>query len=107
MNPKKLARHFPEIAHLPIDEQQQLVIRAYQDAFSPENKIRNWRSNLIAALLMTSFCFLFVLIIRPALGMSQQTSAILLMVIAFPAYLLLQQRRMFQQLRISLKKFLP
>ncbi len=107
MNFKKLIRHFPELAHLPADEQQQLLTRAYQDAFSSDNRMRNWRSNFIAALLMTSLCFLFVLVIRPALGMSQQTSAILLMIIAFPAYLVVQQQRVIQQIRISLQKFLP
>ncbi len=107
MNPKKLTRHFPEIAHLPQEEQHQLVIRAYQDAFAPDKKMRIWRSNLIAALLMSSLCFLFVLVLRPALGISQQTSALLLMVIAFPAYLLIQQRRMLRELRTSLKKIIP
>ncbi len=107
MNLKKLTRHFPEIAHLSPDEQQQILTRAYLDAFSSDNKMRNWRSNLVSALVMTSLCFIFVLIIRPAVGMSQQTSAILLMLIAFPAYLLLQQRRMIRQIRTSLQKFLP
>ncbi len=107
MNFKKLAKHFPEIAHLTSEEQQHLLARAYQDAFSDDNKMRNWRGNLITALLMTLLCFLFVLVIRPALGMSQQTSAILLMLVAFPAYLLFQQRRMIHQVRTSLKKFLP
>lgn len=107
MNFKKLIRHFPELAHLPVDQQQHLLTRAHQDAFSSDNKMRNWRSNFIAALLMTSLCFLFVLVIRPALGISQQTSAIMLMIIAFPAYLVIQQQRVIKQIRTSLKKFLP
>lgn len=107
MNVKKLAKHFPELAHLPEAEQHNLLEKAYKDAFAAENKMRNWRSNLIVALLMTALCFLFVLVIRPAMGMSQQTSAIFLMVIAFPAYLMFQQYRMVNQIRISLKKFLP
>lgn len=107
MNVKKFARHFPEIAHLPTDEQHRLLDKAYRDAFSSDNKMRNWRSNLTIALLMSALCFLFVLVIRPALGMSQQTSAILLMVIAFPAYLLFQQQRMLRRIRASLQKFLP
>ena len=107
MNVKKLVRNFPEIAHLPAEQQEQLLIKAYQDAFSPENRMRIWRNNLITALIMTALCFLFVLVIRPSLGMSQQTSAILLMIIAFPAYLLFQHQRMLRQLRTSLQKFLP
>ena len=107
MNIKKLVKSFPEIAHLPPQEQERLLTQAYQDAFSPENKMRNWRSNLIMALAMTALCFLFVLVIRPALGMSQQTSAVLLMVIAFPVYLLFQHQRMLRQVRASLQKFLP
>ncbi len=107
MNVKKLVKHFPEIAHLPHEQQEHLLNKAYQDAFSPEHKMRNWRGNLMTALVMTALCFLFVLVIRPALGMSQQTSAILLMLIAFPAYLLFQHQRMLRQLRASLRKFLP
>ncbi len=107
MNVKKFARYFPEIAHLPLEEQHRLLNKAYQDAFSPDNKMRNWGSNLIIAVSMSALCFLFVLVIRPALGISQQASAILLMVIAFPAYLLFQHQRMLRQVRVSLQKFLP
>lgn len=107
MNIKKLAIHFPELGGLPEEERLKLLDIAYKDAISPENKLRNWRANLIAALIMTSLCFLFVLVIRPAIGMSQQTSAMLLMLIAFPAYLIFQQRRLIKQIRISLQKFLP
>lgn len=88
-------------------EQQALLAKAYQDAFSTERKMKNWRSNLLSALVMTGLCFLFVMVIRPALGMSQQTSALILILIALPAYFFIQQRRFIEQLRASLQKFLP
>lgn len=88
-------------------EQEALLARAYQSAFSAENKMKIWRNNLINAAVMASLCFLFVLVIRPALGMSQQTSAIVLMLIAFPAYFFFQHRRFIKQLHNSLQKLLP
>lgn len=88
-------------------EQEALLARAYQNTFAAEHKIKNWRNNLINAAMMASLCFLFVLVIRPALGMSQQTSAIVLMVIAFPVYFFIQHRRFINQLRCSLQKLLP
>lgn len=88
-------------------QQQALLAQAYQNAFSAENKMKNWRNNLISAAIMVSLCFLFVLILRPALGMSQQTSALILMIIALPVYFFIQQRRFIKQIRFSLQKLLP
>lgn len=107
MNLKHLAKHFPELAALPPVEQQALLSKAYQDVFSAERKMKNWRNNLLSALVMTGLCFLFVLVVRPALGMSQQTSAFILILIALPTYFFIQQRRFIKQLRASLQKFLP
>lgn len=106
MNFKRLVKHFPELSELGPAEQQQLLTKAYADAFSPEHKMRGWRSNLVSALVMTALCFLFVLVIRPAVGMSQQTSAILLMLIAFPVYFVIQRQIFIKRLRASLKKLL-
>lgn len=88
-------------------EQQRLLALAYQNTFAPEHKMKIWRSNLLSALLMAGLCFLFVLVLRPALGMSQQTSALLLMLIALPAYFYIQHRRFITQLRHNLQKLLP
>lgn len=107
MNFKRLARHFPELAAMEPAEQQALLTRAYQNAFSAEHKMKNWRNNLISAAIMASLCFLFVLVIRPALGMSQQTSAIILMLLALPVYFFIQHRRFINQMRDSLQKLLP
>ena len=106
MNFKRLVKHFPELGQFAPAEQQQLLAKAYADAFSPEHKIRGWRSNFISALIMATLCFLFVLVIRPALGMSQQTSAVLLMLIAFPVYFVVQRQLFINRLRTSLEKFL-
>jgi hypothetical protein len=107
MNFKKLVRHFPELARFPAEEQYRLLTTAYQDVFSPGNKQRNWRGNLIAALIITSSSFLLILLLRPSLGISQPTSAILLVAITFPAYLIFQQQRTIKQIRVSLQKLLP
>lgn len=88
-------------------EQQALLTRAYQNAFSAEHKMKNWRNNLISAVIMASLCFLFVLVLRPALGMSQQASAIVLMLVALPAYFFIQHHRFINQMRGSLQKLLP
>ena len=88
-------------------EQQALLTQAYQNAFAAEHKMKIWRSNLISALLMAGLCFLFVLVLRPALGMSQQTSAMALMLVALPGYFFIQHRRFIARLRTSLQKLLP
>ncbi|HCS65115.1 MAG TPA: hypothetical protein DIW64_14180 [Cellvibrio sp.] len=88
-------------------EQQALLTRAYQNAFSAEHKMKNWRNNLISAVIMASLCVLFVLVLRPALGMSQQASAIVLMLVALPAYFFIQHHRFINQMRGSLQKLLP
>jgi Mn2+/Fe2+ NRAMP family transporter len=107
MNFKRLAKHFPELAAMAPAEQQALLARAYQNTFAAEHKMKIWRNNLITAAVMASLCFLFVLVVRPALGMSQQTSAMVLMLVAFPVYFFIQQRRFINQLRRSLHKILP
>ncbi len=107
MNFKRLAKHFPELAAMTPAEQEAMLARAYQNTFAAEHKMKVWRNNLINAAVMASLCFLFVLVIRPALGMSQQTSAIVLMLIALPAYFFIQHRRFIKQLRSSLQKLLP
>jgi uncharacterized membrane protein len=107
MNLKRLAKHFPELAEMTQEQQQSLLTKAYQDAFAAEHKMKLWGSNLLSALIMAGLCFLFVLVLRPALGMSQQTSAIVLMLVGFPVYFFIQQRRFIKQLRRSLLKFLP
>lgn len=107
MNFKHLAKHFPELTAMEPEQQQALLAQAYQNAFTSEHKLKIWRSNLASALIMASVCFLFVLVLRPALGLTQQTSAIVLMLIAFPAYFFIQQRRFIKRLRDSLHKILP
>lgn len=107
MNPKRLIKYFPELASLPESEQRALLDKAHKAVFSQENKMRNWRSNLISAVVMTGLCFLFVLVVRPALGISAQASAWMLMLVALPVYFFIQQRRYIQQLRASLKKIQP
>jgi hypothetical protein len=107
MNFKHLAKHFPELAAMEPAQQQALLTQAYQDAFATEHKLTIWRSNLVSALIMTSLCFLFVLVLRPALGLSQRTSAFALMLIALPVYFFIQHRRFIKRLRNSLHKLLP
>ncbi len=107
MNFKHLAKHFPELSSLPAAEQQALIAQAYQNTFSAEHKMKIWRNNLISALIMICLCFVFVLVLRPALGMSQQTSALLLMLIGLPAYFYIQHRRFIKQLRTNLQELLP
>lgn len=106
MNFKRLAKHFPELAEMTQEQQQSLLTKAYQDAFAAEHKIKLWGNNLLSALVMASLCFLFVLVLRPAFGMSQQTSAMVLMFVGLPVYFFIQQRRFIKQLRRSLLKFL-
>ncbi len=107
MNPKRLLKYFPELAPLPEIEQHDLLNKAYNDAFGQTNKMKNWRTNLITALIMTGVCFLFTLVLPKVLQISSQTSAWILMLVVLPVFFFVQHRRFIQQLRLSLKKFLP
>ncbi len=107
MNPQRLVKHFPELANFPTPEQHRLLEQAYKDAFNPNDKMKNWRSNLIHALVMTTICFSLVWALPRFAPVSPQTTAWILMLLVLPCFFVVQQRRFIRQLRLSLKKFLP
>jgi|SRR5690606_13439604 cation transport ATPase len=107
MNPKRLLKYFPELHALPIEEQCALLNKAYKDAFNPADKMKNWRTNLITAVLMTTACFLVVFFLPKFFAVSAQASAWILMLVVLPTLFIVQQQRFIRQLRVSLKKYLP
>ena len=99
MNFKSIRNHFPELAQLPVEQQQALLAHAEQtlnQAASPLTKVRD---KLLDLALIVGLCLLLIKIIAPALGLAPQTSAIVVMLVVLPCYLLLQQRRYIAQLR--------
>jgi ABC-type spermidine/putrescine transport system permease subunit I len=107
MNPKRLVKHFPELAELPQAEQYALLDKAYKDAFNQADKMKNWRTNVITAVLMTSVCFLCAWALPKILPISPQASAWFLMLVVLPVLFVIQHRRFIHQLRTSLQKILP
>lgn len=99
MNVKPLLKYFPEIHHLPADEQLRLLQRAYDQAFGPENKLQIWRKNLVGFALLIAVCGLIIAVAGPMLSLAPSSTGIILMVIIFPLFIVLQQRRYIAQLR--------
>lgn len=102
MNFARLARRFPELAQLPAEEQAARVKAAYDKVFAPEHKLTHWRANAISAIAMTLFCLGFVVYIAPLLGLSQPASAGIVVIVVFPVYVFLQQRRVQNMIRAAL-----
>lgn len=99
MNVKPLLKYFPEIHHLPQDVQLRLLQSAHDEVFGPHNKLRIWRSNLAGFAVLIVACTLVIAVIGPWLDMQASTTGVLLMLIVFPVFLWVQQRRYLARLR--------
>lgn len=99
MNVKALLKYFPEIHHLPQESQLRLLQSAHDEAFGPHNKLQIWRSNLTGFGLLILVCTLVIAFIGPILDLQRSTTAILLMLIVFPGFMAIQQRRYLVRLR--------
>lgn len=99
MNVKPLLKHFPEIHHLPVDEQHELIQRATQLVFGPENKLRIWRRNMIGLGLLLLVSATVIFGIGPYFRLAASTTGVITMVVVFPLYIIIQQQRHIAQLR--------
>ena len=104
MNVKPLLKHFPEIHHLPKDSQLRLLQEAHDEAFGSHHKLRIWRSNLFGLGLLVLACVSVIAVIGPWLDLKASTTGVLLMLIIFPLFLWIQQRRYVAVLRPAVQQ---
>src|SRR5690625_1737189 len=97
MNPKPLLKHFPELAHLPRDQQEALLREAHEDATG--QRLETWRSNLFGVVLVSALCLGLIFWVGPALDLSRRNAALIIMLVVFPAASSCQQRRYISSLR--------
>lgn len=107
MNVKPLLKYFPEIHHLPQEEQFKLVASAHEAAFGQEHRLRTWRNNLISCALLTGLALLLITVLGPLLALSSSTTATLMILVVLPGFFFIQQRRYISQLRTALAQQLP
>lgn len=99
MNVKPLLKHFPEIHHLPQEQQIKRLQTAHEAGFGHEQKIVIWKSNLLSGALITAACLLLITLIGPRLQMPPALTAALIIVGVLPAFLVWQHRRFIRRLR--------
>ncbi len=104
MKPSREAKLFPELAHLSEDQQQAVLNAARQDVFGPDVKLERWRGNIINFALMFAVSALFTAWLAPALSLSRDTAALIMLLFILPAFFLLQHRRYRALLRKALHK---
>lgn len=104
MSPKRLIKYFPELAHLPTEEQNAVLLRAQKSIESNKHSLRTLADNLLQAAILFGCCWALIWYLRPALGISHQAAGIMIIVLIIPAYLLIQQRRYLQKIRRELQK---
>lgn len=97
MNPKPLLKHFPELAHLPRDQQEALLREAHEDATG--QRLETWRSNLFGVVLVSALCLGLIFWVGPALDLSRRNTALIIMLVVLPAFIIIQQRRYISRLR--------
>ena len=106
MNLKPLLKHFPELHHLPLDEQIHVLQQAQQLASGAENKLQVWRGNLVALIGLILLCVLVIAVVGPYFNLAASTTAIILMVVIFPFFMVVQHRRQIAYLRPAVQRAL-
>lgn len=101
MNLKPLLKYFPEIHHLPVEQQYARLEQAYALAIAPK-KIEFWLANVAALMLLIVICGAVISVIGPLFALQQQTTALILVLVVLPLFVFFQQRRFIARLRSAL-----
>jgi len=107
MHPKRLIKHFPELAQLPTYEQENIIREAQTRLENNTHRLHALRDNLLRAGLLFGFCLLIIEYAPLVVGVSQATTAIVIMAVVIPAYLVIQQQLYLRKLRIALTQSSP
>lgn len=100
-------KYFPELAGLSAPEQEQRLNQAKAIAFGPDTRLERWRGNLVQFFLMFAGSAGFMALLAPALRLSQDTAAIIMLVIVLPLFFIMQQRRYLRLVRRALRQQTP
>ncbi|WP_111641453.1 hypothetical protein [Marinimicrobium alkaliphilum] len=99
MNSNLLLRHYPELHHLPPEAQLSVLEKAKEDAFGQSQKLRIWRKNMVTLAIICAISFGLVMWVGPALGLPGVATAVVMMVVVLPVFMIVQQRRYIADLR--------
>lgn len=106
MNVKPLIKYFPEIHHLPAEDQLALITSAHQACFGPENKLRIWRNNLLSGAVLTGLSLSLIAVLGPLLKLSSSTTAAIMILVVLPGFFFLQHKRYIGELRHKVQQLL-
>ena len=104
MNFKRLSRHFPELANLEPNERDAILLRADQNLSKDLSPLMKVRDKLLDLALIVGVCLIVIKFIAPALSISPQVSAFIVMLLILPLYFYIQQKRYISKLRRQLKR---
>lgn len=103
MSQSREFKHFPELNHLPDEQKREHLAKAKAIAFGPDQKLERWRGNLLQFAVMFAVSVMFMMVIAPALSLSQDASALFMLIIVLPVFFVLQQRRYLGLIRKALR----
>ncbi|UTF59212.1 hypothetical protein [Gilvimarinus sp. DA14] len=104
MNAPREAKQFPELKHLSEDEQRALLKAAREDVFGPDVRLERWRGNIVNFALMFAVSAFFTAWLAPAMSLSRDSAALVMLLIILPAFFVLQHRRYRALLHKALQK---
>jgi len=104
MNFKRLSRHFPELANLEPSERETILLRADQSLSENLSPLMKVRDKLLDLVLIAGVCLILIKFIAPALSISPQANAFIVMLLVLPLYFYMQKKRYISQLRRQLKQ---
>ncbi|WP_041522098.1 hypothetical protein [Gilvimarinus agarilyticus] len=97
-------KYFPELAEYSLPEQESRLKQAKASAFGPDTRLERWRGNLVQFFLMFAGSAAFMVLLAPALSLSQDTAAIIMLVIVLPLFFIFQQKRYLKLIRQALQE---
>lgn len=102
MLPSNEFKHFPQLDSLTDEQKRERLNQAKAMAFGPDRKLTRWRGNLLYFAIMFAVSVIFMMYIAPAMGLSQDASAMVMLVVVLPLFFILQQRRYIRLIRQAL-----
>lgn len=104
MNPRPLLKHFPELDQLSPERQQTVLEKAHKEVTTPERRFEAWRQNIFSLAIITGLSLAIIYWVGPAMNLTRSTTAIVIMVVVLPAFIIIQQRRYIARLRPEVQR---
>jgi len=106
MNIPLMLKSFPELRSLSEERQEAVLREAHERAYSPENKLKHWRANMMSLVWITAIALFLTLVARPALGLSGGAMGAIIMFLVLPAYMYQRHRQYVAELRPQVQAIL-